>query len=79
MFTVSEAEATAIRAAYESGGDEAAVAEFRRLFPNIAMDDPADIRQWVRTIAAWRHLPDQPISARRHQAATRLRRPPEEH
>ena len=35
MFVVSEAEATAIRAAFEQRGEFAAAVELRRLFPGI--------------------------------------------
>ena len=35
MFCVSEAEAAAIRAAYEQGGELSAAVELRRLFPGI--------------------------------------------
>ena len=39
MFVVSEAEAAAIRAAFDHGGELAAAVELRRLFPGIT-DNP---------------------------------------
>jgi hypothetical protein len=54
MFTVTEADAAAIRAAFEQGGEFAAAAELRRLFPGVT---DAEARQCARTIAAWRPLP----------------------
>ena len=55
MFVVSEAEATAIRIAYEQRGEFSAAIELRRLFPGIA--DNAQARECVRTIASWKPLP----------------------
>jgi hypothetical protein len=55
MFTVSEAEAAAIRAAFEQGGELAAAVELRRLFPGVT--DDTEARQCARTIAAWKPLP----------------------
>jgi hypothetical protein len=54
MFSVSEAEAAAIRAAFDQGGEFAAAVELRRLFPSIT--DNAEARQCARTIAAWKPL-----------------------
>jgi hypothetical protein len=51
MFTVSEAEATAIRTAYTEGGELSAAVEVRRLFPGIT--DLAKARECARTIAGW--------------------------
>jgi hypothetical protein len=51
MFTVSEAEAAAIRTAFEQGGEFLAAAELRRLFPGVA--DNTEARECARTIAAW--------------------------
>ena len=51
MFTVTEAEAAAIRTAFERGGEFAAAVELRRLFPGV----PTTPRRG-RTIAAWRPL-----------------------
>jgi hypothetical protein len=54
MFLVSEADATAIRTAYEEGELSAAI-EVRRLFPGIT--DNAQARECARTIAGWKPLP----------------------
>jgi hypothetical protein len=55
MFCVSEAEATAIRTAYEQGGELSAAIELRRLFPGIT--DNAKARECARIIAGWTPLP----------------------
>ena len=55
MFVVSEAEAAAIRTAYEQRGEFSAAIELRRLFPGIT--DNARARECARTIASWRPLP----------------------
>ena len=55
MFVVTEAEATAIRTAYEQGGEFSAAIELRRLFPGIT--DNAKARECARTIAGWTPLP----------------------
>jgi hypothetical protein len=55
MFSVTEAEAAAIRAAFDQGGEFAAVVELRRLFPGVTDTDEA--RVCARTIAGWRPLP----------------------
>jgi hypothetical protein len=54
MFVVSEAEATAIRSAFDRGGEMLAVLELRRLFPGIPDNDQA--RDCARTIASWKPL-----------------------
>jgi hypothetical protein len=54
MFIVSDAEAAAIRATYEQGGEFAAAVELRRLFPGVT--DNAEAREYARTIAAWKPL-----------------------
>jgi hypothetical protein len=54
MFAVTEAEAAAIRAAFEQRGEFAAAVELRRLFPGVT--DNAEARECARTIAAWRPL-----------------------
>jgi len=46
MFSVSEAEAAAIRAAYEQGGELAAAVELRRYFRGI--DSMAQARECAR-------------------------------
>ena len=55
VFTVTDAEAAAIRAVYEQGGELAAAVELRRLFP--AITDNTEAQECVRTIAAWKPLP----------------------
>jgi hypothetical protein len=55
MFVVSEAEAAAIRTAYEQDGELSAAIELRRLFPGIT--DNARARECARTIAGWSRLP----------------------
>jgi hypothetical protein len=61
MFMVTEAEAAAIRQAYEEGGEFAAAIELRRHFPGIR--DNANARLCARTIASWSPLP--PVVKRR--------------
>ena len=61
MFMVTEAEAAAIRQAYEEGGEFAAAVELRRYFPGIR--DNANARLCARTIASWSPLP--PVVKRR--------------
>ena len=55
MFTVSEAEAAAIRAAYE----------LCRYFWGI--DSTAKAREFARTIAGWKPLPELPTAAAQAQ------------
>jgi hypothetical protein len=55
MFVVTEADAAAIRTAYEQEGELSAAIEVRRLFPGIA--DNAEARACARTIAGWKPLP----------------------
>ena len=54
MFAVTEAEAAAIRAAFEQGGEFAAAVELRRLFPGVTGN--AEARECGRTNAGWRPL-----------------------
>jgi len=54
MFSVSEAEAAAIRAAYERGGELAAAVELRRYFAGI--DSTAQAQEYARIIAGWKPL-----------------------
>ena len=54
MFTITEAEAAAIRTAFEQGGEFLAAVELRRLFPGVA--DNTVARECARIIAAWRPL-----------------------
>src|SRR5450755_2385906 len=58
MFVVSEAAATAIRTAFDQGGEFAAAVELRRLFPGVT--DNAEARECARAIAAWKPLPVKP-------------------
>jgi hypothetical protein len=58
MFTVSEAEAAAIRAAFDRGGELSAAVELRRLFPSIT--DNAHAQECARIIAGWKPLPVRP-------------------
>lgn len=55
MFAVSEADAAAIREAFDQAGELSAAIELRRRFPGII--DNAKARDWARTIAGWRPLP----------------------
>jgi hypothetical protein len=69
MFVVTEAEAAAIRAAYDRGGDLSAAIELRRLFPGIT--DAAQARECARAIAAWKPLPMLPRPVRPHPGKRR--------
>jgi hypothetical protein len=71
MFSVSEAEAAAIRTAFEQGGEFSAAAELRRLFPGIT--DNGQARECARVIVGWTPLPPRPPRLRRREA---LKRPP---
>ena len=51
MFVVTEAEAAAIRAAYQQHGELSAAVELRRLFPGITNN--AEALECARTIAGW--------------------------
>jgi len=55
MFTVSDAEAAAIRVAYEQRGELAAAVELRHRFPGIF--STAQARECARIIAGWKPLP----------------------
>jgi hypothetical protein len=55
MFVVTEADAAAIRAAFDRGGELSAAVELRRLFPGITSTNQA--RECARTIAGWKPLP----------------------
>ena len=66
MFVVTEEEATAIRAAFDQGGEFAAAVELRRHFPGIT--DNAHARACARTIAGWKPLelpPRPPVRPRK--------------
>ncbi len=58
MLCVSEAEAAAIRTAFEQKGEFAAAIELRRLFSGIT--DNAKARSWARVIARWQAAPAPP-------------------
>ena len=61
MFSVTQAEATAIRDAFHERGELSAVIELRRLFPGVT--DHRQARECVRMIAGWGlSEPDQPKS-----------------
>jgi hypothetical protein len=51
MFAVTEAEADAIRAAFDAGGEFSAAIELRRIFPGIT--DTTRARECARIIAGW--------------------------
>jgi hypothetical protein len=63
MFVVTEADAAAIRAAFDRGGEFSAAVELRRLFPCIT--DNVQARECARTIAGWKPLPAKPRVVRR--------------
>ena len=63
MFTVSEAEASAIRAVYEQRGELSAAVERRRLYPGIF--STAQARECARIIASWKPLPLRPLRLRK--------------
>ena len=70
MFVVSEADAAAIRTAYEQGGELSAAIELRRLFPGIT--DNENARRCARSIAGWTPLPAPKVEQR---PASRRSRP----
>ena len=63
MYVVTEADATAIREAYETGGELSAAIELRRRFPGIT--DNATAREQARRIVAWPPLPPCPARCRK--------------
>ena len=69
MFTVTEAEAVAIRTAFEQHGEFAAAVELRRLFPGVT--DTTQARECARAIAAWKPLTVTPRPIRRLQGRGR--------
>jgi len=74
MFSVSEAEAAAIRAAYERDGELAAAVELRRRCPGIFSN--AQARECARIIASWKPLPKLPPAlTQRRKAAQAQKRP----
>ena len=72
MFVVTEADAAAIRAAYELRGEFAAAVELRRRFPGLT-DNP-QARECARAIAGWKPLPRRKI--RRPITPTLVKRAP---
>jgi len=70
MFSVSDAEAAAIRAVYERRGELAAAVEVRRHFPGIF--STAQARECARIIAGWKPLPLRAVE--RMPKTPRLRR-----
>jgi hypothetical protein len=58
MFVVTEADAAAIRDAFERDGEFAAAIELRRRFPGIV--DNAQAREHARIIAGWKPPEVQP-------------------
>jgi len=63
MFSVSEADAAAIRAVFEQEGEFSAAIELRRRF--VGITDNAHAREIVRIIAGWQPLPPKPLPSRR--------------
>lgn len=59
MFSVTEAEAAAIRRVFEEEGELSATIEVRRLFPGVT--DNAKARAYARNIAGWQPLPVAPV------------------
>ena len=68
MFTITEADAAAIRAAFDRGGELSAAIELRRLFPGVT--DMADAKVCARTIAAWQPLPLQRLRPEKRRRET---------
>jgi hypothetical protein len=60
MFVVSEAEASAIRTAFDQGGELSAAIEVRRLFPGIP--DTERARTCARIIVGWQPPAETPRS-----------------
>lgn len=58
MFMVTEADAAAIREAYDRAGELAAVVELRQRFRGISDNEQA--RACVRSIVGWRTPPEPP-------------------
>jgi hypothetical protein len=66
MFAVTERDATAIRTAFDQGGELSATVELRRLFPGIIDSDQAPA--FARTIAGWK---PRPMKSRRAASSAR--------
>ena len=74
MFSVSEAQAAAIRAAYRQSGELAAAVELRRRFPGIT--DNVKAREFARIIAGWKPLAKSlPLSVRVERKTRKPRNP----
>ena len=58
MFVVTETDATAIRAVYDTDGELSAAIELRRRFPGVT--DNLRARECARSIAGWKPLPPMP-------------------
>jgi hypothetical protein len=71
MYVVTEADATAIREAYETGGELSAAIELRRRFPGII--DNVKAREQARRIAAWTPLPPRPARRRKGKSDADIR------
>jgi hypothetical protein len=69
MFMVTEADAVAIRAAYEQSGELSAAIELRRRFPGIT--DNENARRCARSIAGWTPLSDPPVKVTRRRQSAR--------
>ena len=69
MYVVSEADAAAIREAYEIGGELSAAIELCRRFPGLT--DNAEAREQARAIADWTPLPPRPARRPRKGKAAR--------
>lgn len=63
MFIVTEADAVAIRAAFDQGGEFSAAIELRRRFSAITSNDQA--RDCARTIVGWTPFVAQSASVTR--------------
>ena len=64
MFDVTEADAAAIRDAFDQEGEVSAAIEVCRLFPGIT--DSAKAQAFARAIAGWKPLLAPPRAATRH-------------
>jgi hypothetical protein len=72
MFTVDEATASAIRQAYEEGGELAGAVELSRHFPLLTHNAAS---RCARVIAGWQPIPEQalPKATQRRRPAPRAR------
>jgi hypothetical protein len=65
MFIVTEADAAAIRDAFDQDGELSAAIELRQRFRGIT--DNAKAREFARSIAGWQPLPAPPAKVVRPQ------------